>query len=343
MYTGASYRDVYIGEASEFKLRSIPYFFKVIASYYSESKDMIAVFEDSGRIPGLAREGGYKAGRSRNPHVEWEMAALKNLLEYIGFPIMHVKGQEADYVINNYCREHGGKEEIYILSADRDLSANVRGGRYSTSMLSFSSVSYNINRANFESITGVEYNFMNLNKLLLGCKSDNIKPFPNGKDIYDTYLNSVKATWRRAYKFDPATQVSTDLHDNIINHFNTYQAFMAWLDNSKYGTEENKRELDRRNQLVQGPIISLPKVPKVDWEAYNRLIASLNMKGTSSIKQVKEAFMNQQTLNDIYGILRRAQNQSKTMYEGASEELEELTEVGNLDSILGILDGGGQL
>ncbi|MFF2798204.1 hypothetical protein, partial [Lysinibacillus xylanilyticus] len=142
MYTGASARAQYFGEASEFKIRSIPYFFQQIASYYSKDEKMIAVFEKVGKIPALAKVDGYKSGRHRNPLVEWEISALRSLLQYIGFPILEVEGQEADYVINNYCRLNRDKENIYILSADQDLASNVRQGDYFTKMLSYSSVSY---------------------------------------------------------------------------------------------------------------------------------------------------------------------------------------------------------
>lgn len=343
MYTGASSGHSYFGEATEFKLRSIPYFFQQISSYYGEDTQMIAVFEKVGRMPALAKVGGYKSGRNRNPLVEWEITALQKLLESIGFPILYVEGQEADHVINNYCRLNHDKENISILSADRDLSANVRSGEFTTKMLSYSTVSYNIDKGNFKEITGVDYNFMNINKLLLGCKSDRIKPFPQGREIYSAFMVSLQSLWKRKHKFKIGEHTTADFADEVLMQYTSYEYFIDWYQNSRFFETPGLRELGNRRTLIEGTIFDLPKTYGIDWIAYNNLISVLNLDKTASIKSLKSGVYNIESYTNVISILRQAQNNSTSMFEGNMEELEEMVEVGDVNNILGILNAGGSL
>lgn len=343
MYTGASSRAQYFGDASDFKLRSIPYFFQQIASYYGEDKQMIAVFEKVGKIPALASSTGYKSGRPRNPLVEWEITALQKLLELIGFPILQVEGQESDYIINNYCRLNRDRENIAIISADQDLASNVRQGTYSTKMLSYSSVSYNIDKANFKAITGVEYNFMNIHKLLLGCKSDKIKAFPNGKEIYNSYIKNLESIWRRRYNYNVSTNVTSDFSDDILMPYTEYDYFINWYELSRFYEPSMKRQLDERRLLIEGPIFDLPRTYGINWEEYNRLIAAFNMTSNASVKAVKLGKFDDQVYQNVLSILRQTQTANVSMFEGNMQELEELTEVTNIGNIIGLLQAGGEL
>jgi len=343
MYTGASASSSYFGEGSEFKLRSIPYFFQKVAAYYGKDKDMIAVFEKVGKMPALSKSTGYKSGRNRNPLVEWEITALKELLTRIGFPILEVEGQEADYVINNYCRMYGDSQDIYILSADQDLAANVRDGEFTTQMLSYSTVSYNINKSNFKAITGVDYNFMNLHKILLGCKSDKIKPFPQGREIYQAYFSTLESKWRRQFGYQKGTHTSADFEDSYLLPLAEFEQFVEWYRLSKYYDDEGLRELNNRRQLVEGPVFDLPRVFPVNWQAYNDLIASLNMNSACSIKAIRSGMYNKETVDEVIYILRKAQSANLTMFEGQAGELDGLEEVGDIQNILGLLDTGGAL
>lgn len=343
MYTGASSSHSYFGEASEFKLRGIPYFFQKIAAYYGEDTQMIAVFEKVGRMPSMARVDGYKSGRSRNPLVEWEITALQKLLESIGFPILYVEGKEADHVINNYCRINRHKENIAILSADKDLASNVRSAEFTTKMLSYSTVSYNIDKANFKEITNVDYNFMNINKLLLGCKSDRIKPFPKGREIYSEYMVSLQSLWRRKFKYQIGTHTPADFADDILMPYTSYEYFIDWYENSKFFEASGLKELTNRRDLIEGTVFDLPKTYGIDWVSYNNLIAVLNLGSTASIKSLKAGVYNEDSYINVITILRQAQNSNTSMFEGNIEELEEMVEVGDVNNILGILNVGGSL
>lgn len=343
MYTGASSRHSYFGEASEFKLRGIPYFLQKIAAYYSEDTQMIAVFEKVGRMPALAKVDGYKSGRGRNPLVEWEIVALQKLLESIGFPILYAEGQEADHVINNYCRLNRDRENISILSADQDLAANVRSGEFTTKMLSYSTVSYNISKENFKEITGVDYNFMNINKLLLGCKSDRIKPFPQGKEIYSDFLTGLESLWKRKYKYKIGEHTPADFEDHVLMPYTTFEYFINWYENSKFFETTGLAELGNRRILIEGTVFNLNKTYGIDWIAYNNLVATLNLAQVASIKTLKSGMYNEDSLRRVISILRDAHNNSASMFEGSTEELEDVVSVSDVNNILGLLNTGGSL
>lgn len=343
MYTGASSKYSYFGEASEFKLRSIPYFFQQVASYYSEDTQMIAVFEKVGRIPALAKVGGYKSGRSRNPLVEFEITALQRILESIGFPILYVEGKEADHVIANYCRINGDREDIAILSADQDLACNVRSGKYTTKMLSYSTVSYNIDKSNFKEITGVDYNFMNINKILLGCKSDKIKAFPHGKEIYTAYMKNLESLWRRKFGYKPAEQTPADFVDEVLIPYTEYEYFIEWYKVSKFYEASDLKELNNRKKLVQGDVFDLPRTYGIDWQGYNNLMEAFNLASTASIKSLRGGTYSAEMAHNVVNILRQAQTASASMFEGSTEELEEFVEVGDINNILGLINNGGDL
>ena len=343
MYTGASTRGQYFGEASEFKLHSIPYILEKIASYYSEDQDMIAVFEKVGRMPALATGSGYKSGRNRNPLVEWEIGALQKLLEFVGFPTLYVDGKEADHVIANYCRLYHNTENINILSADMDLACNVRQGQYSTKMLSYSTVSYNVDKYNFKEITKVEYNFMNINKILCGCSSDKILAFPQGSQIYNSYISGLESLWRRAYGYRINENSPSDFEDDVLMQYTTFEYFLEWYKTSKFYDEILVEELERRKKLIQGPIFNVPRVPTVNWTAYNELINAFNLGNSSSIKSVSTGEYRPEMYNKIVEILREAKTANLTMFDGNMDELEELEEVGDISNILGIISEDGEL
>ena len=343
MYTGASSSAVYFGESNEFKLHSIPYFFQKIAAYFGKDTEMIAVFEKVGKMPALSSSSAYKGGRNRNPMVEWEISALKEMLRRIGFPVLEVEGQEADYVINNYCRLNRDKENIYILSADQDLAANVRCGEFKTEMLSYSTVSYNINKANFKAITGVDYNFMNLNKILLGCKSDNIKPFPLGREIYNSYIGSLESNWRRQFGYRIGVDSTSNLDDDFVLYYSNFEQFLSWYSTSKYFNEDLVQELHNRRLLIEGPQFSLPKLSPNDWRTYNQLIAAFHMNTSCAIKSIKLGHFDPELYELVQHILRKAQTANVSMFDGPAKELDGLQEVGDIQNILGILDSGGAL
>ena len=342
MYTGASARFSYFGESSDFKIRSIPYFFQQVAAYYSKDTNMVAVFEKVGKMPALARTDGYKSGRSRNPLVEWEITALKELLKYIGFPILEVEGQEADYVINNYCRLNRDKEHIYILSADQDLASNVRSGSYVTELLSYSTVSYNVKKHNFKSITGVDYNFMNLHKMLLGCKSDKIKPFPQGREIYHAYFKSLEGRWKRIFSYQPGIDSTSQYDDDLVLPYATYDSFIDWFIDSRYYTEDNLKELQNRRLLIEGPQFDVARPHQIDWRSYNDLMATMNMNTTASNKAVRTGSFSKKIYDDVMYIFRQAQNTNVSMFEELPGD-SAVEEVGDISNILGLLDLGGDL
>lgn len=343
MYTGASAREVRFGESGEFTLRCIPYFFEKIAAYYIEDKDMVAVFEHIGKIPALASSTGYKSGRTRNPLVEWEIKALAAILDYINFPMLEIQNQESDHIINNYCRLNRDKENIIILSADADIASNVSHGDYETKISSFSTKSYNIDKYTFEEITGVPYNFMNLNKLLLGCKSDKIKPYPEGEEIFNSYLHVVLHGWKRKYGYDLETNRTSDVVDALINNHNTLESFLDWFQHSRYNQGDAIDELRERWTLVAGTKFDVPEVSKVNWDMYNAVMNVLGNFKVTGIKAVNRGDYDQGVYDELCNILRKAKNANASVYEGKGQEFDVTEEVGDISNILDILGNGGDM
>lgn len=341
-YTGASSKYHYFGHTSDYKIRSLVYFLEKVACYYSVDKDMIAVFEGVGKIPALAKDGGYKSGRQRNPMVEWEMIVLKNLLEMINFPILYVDSVEADHTIKNYCEQNRDKQNIYILSADEDLASNVREGEsFSTEMLSYSTSSYNISKANFREITGVHYNFLDIHKLLCGCKSDKIKALPTGRQLYNSYIANLESLWRRKYGYDKSQHTTASLVDAVINENNTLEAFLKWFRASSYYTVEIENELHLRAQKIIGPTVRLPQVGRVDWQAYNGLIDTMNLSNSCSIKSSKSNGHSDEMYRLILDIMGKGQTSTRTMFEGDFNTDTSDLEITGIEDIRQLLEAEG--
>jgi hypothetical protein len=341
-YTGASSKYHYFGHSSDYKIRSLVYFLEKVACYYSVDKDMIAVFEGVGKMPRLSQDGGYKSGRQRNPMVEWEIICLKNILEMVNFPILYVESVEADHVIRNYCEQNRHKENIYLISADQDIASNVREGEsFSTEILSYSSTSYNISKANFKEITGVHYNFMDINKLLCGCNSDRIKALPNGKQLYNAYIANLESLWRRKYSYDKTQHTTASFVDAIIDENNTLEAFLKWFTLSSYYNPEIENELKLRAQKIIGPTVRLPSIGRVDWQAYNGLIDTMNLSNSCSIKSSKSNGHSDELYRLILEVMGKGQTSTRTMFEGDFNTDTSDLEIAGIEDIRQLLEAEG--
>lgn len=338
MYTGSGYKGHNFGQKTIHKLNSIPYFLKTIAALHMHTPNMVAIFEKNERIPAMAKGSGYKSGRQRNSKVEWEIKALRKILEKANFPILEVEGNETDYVIYNYCRQHRYEQDIFIASADMDMASQVSSDESgSVELVSFSSISYNVNKTNFYEITGVDYNFMNLNKILLGCKSDKIKPYPNGKEIYGDYVGMVKSTLRRGYGFDPSQPMST-LPDKVINTYNTYESFLEWFRNSSFFSNEAITELNKRQRLVMGPIFNIGAVPPTNWVDYNAIVKAFNLKA-GLVESANVPPFTMDLYNEMEELLDSVSQEYSIFEEDQSIEI--VPDTPQLRNLLGVLDKGG--
>lgn len=336
MYTGAGFNGNNFGRTNIHPLKSIPYFLKTVASLHMYTGKMVAVFEKTGRMPALSNGNGYKSGRAKNSKVEWEIKALRKILEKANFPILEVEGQESDYIIYNYCRQHRHNEDIYIASVDMDMTSQVcKHDTGSVQIVSFSSLSYNIDKNNFKEITGVDYNFMDLNKILLGCKSDKIKRFPNGTEIYEDYISTVKSQLRRTYGFDINSPLST-VPDSIIFEMNSYNRFEDWYMNSSFYTSEGLKDLRARQKLVMGPEFLLPQVPPVNWFEYNRVAKVFNS-GVVEMEEVPKFSLEEY---DEMEKLLDSVSSEYSIFE-AAEQIEVIPETPQLQNLLGVLEKGG--
>lgn len=343
VYTGMSSKERDFGEQNEITLRAVPYVLNKIAAFYSVDKDIVAVFDSPKRKATVANTRGYKAGRQYNPAVSWELNILKELLSMCSIPTVSVAGQEADYVINNLCAKFRGEYDVYIASADADMFSNVYSeDGVCCEMVSFSQHSYHVNKRNFEATTGVPYNFINLDKILNGCKSDNIKPFPKGSTLFQSYINYLQRRFARMYKFDKNLHTFSMMKDSVIFSVNTLDAFLEFfrLDEELYSPEAEK-ELRQRELLIQGPKFPVLLEGEVDWESFNRLAKALGLEGCAEILTENVLPFDYDYYKRVIGIIKQITPNTPTMFE-ESTMATEVNDV-SLDAIFGILDEEGDL
>ncbi|MFF2798251.1 hypothetical protein, partial [Lysinibacillus xylanilyticus] len=203
--------------------------------------------------------------------------------------------------------------------------------------------SYNIDKGNFKEVTGVDYNFMNLNKMLLGCKSDKIKAFPQGREIYNSYIKNLESTWRRRYGYNKAEQTTKDFPDEYLIPYTEFEYFSQWYENSMFYDPRDLSELHNRRVLIEGPVFDLPRTYAIDWLAYNNLMCAFNMDSLAGVKCLKSGKYDEGLVSTVINILRQARSANVSMFEGNVKEFEELAEVGDVENILGLLQLGGGL
>ena len=108
-------------------------------------------------------------------------------------------GYEGDDVINWCCKQATGYNTVYIYGNDKDLIHNVRDNivfkniNDGENLVTAANFPYAIERGVY-----IPFNFINIRKVLTGCKSDKVPPFVSesglkGADIFDWYLQVLDA------------------------------------------------------------------------------------------------------------------------------------------------------
>lgn len=153
--------------------------FRKVSYLLSSGHHVVCVFDSSTDRKIILPE--YKANRVKVPEVILQSELAYKLLTDLNISCIKVNGFEADDLIYNICNIYGVvTPRVYIHSSDADLAHNVINTRIE--VLPVNSNSYMINYNNFVEVFSEEdfrlpKNMITLKKVLLGDKSDNVKPF----------------------------------------------------------------------------------------------------------------------------------------------------------------------
>jgi len=227
MHTGMYQKQRIFGGANEdVELKGILYLFRVIATHARESSIVQLVF-DPEIGPEYNSHNPEKPSRKLNQRVHWELRVLRKLLDVCGLPYHMKPGYSADdlvySLVENSKWEMPGKK-IFILSADQDLACNICAGddeHAEVRLLSFSTKSYNLDYNTMEKIIGIPLGRVNEYKTIHGCKSDNIAPLKDSKNLWSIFLEKIGE-----------------------REFDTYQEFATWASwnlpmSAQQGIKEN--------------------------------------------------------------------------------------------------------
>lgn len=192
--------------------------FRKIAYLLSTDHHVICVFDSKTDRKLIMPE--YKANRSKVPEVILQSELAYNILTDLNISCLKVNGFEADDLIYNVCNIYGPvTPRVFIHSSDADLAHNVINSRIE--VLPVNSNSYMINYNNFVEVFSEEdfrlpKNMITLKKVLLGDKSDNIKPFVTQSGI------SGRKILKRILDLTDAC----DAYDPVINRTRQFAEIM---------------------------------------------------------------------------------------------------------------------
>lgn len=240
----------------ETSFKALPFILSKVAALSIHSGKFIFVFDP--------KSSGKRLDyfRTYNPSVVFEVNVIFDLMEYLGFNVARRPGVSADDLIMNLAeiyQELPGKK--YIITEDADLVAavnlNQQGG--TMEILGPTINGDNITPFNMYDLTGVPYNFMNVYKTLRGCKSDRIKPLPNGTELWFTFIKHIASM-----KFCIRGNVEV-IHEYLdITKFNNKAYILEWLHSKGVDGSENAEKVFPVKTDVQEFLYV-----DVDWVRYN--------------------------------------------------------------------------
>jgi hypothetical protein len=303
MYSGNSNsRALPVGHCGDKFLKCIPYFLNKLVNFAALDSKVVVVFDPDEKSI-FNDTSGYKQNRVHQPNVLWEIRILKKMLDFIGIPTVQLNC-EADDVIYSILQDHcNDDEDHYIVSTDKDLACNVaKRGIYQTKMLAFNSVGYNYTYENFYSLLGIPFNFININKLLLGCKSDTIPPVKNGTVLWSKFVNSLRVA------ADELTLGATDDPNKLYMYdalelCNTYEYFKVWLQEDVPQGLYSIEELDSRMRLIFPKYVRVPLKLKWHWDKLNALTRYLLYTNANQMHKAPEAQFTDEDRSIINGFI----------------------------------------
>lgn len=175
--TGFFYEDV--------KFQALPFIFSKVANYTQKSSEVTFAFDPEIRGE-FHTTNPLKPNRQMKPTVLREINTFWEIAKWCDMRCLRLPGVSADSLIYSFCQDNKGLTK-WIVSADKDMACNVDE---TTSILSFSSTSYNIDIHTFEDLLQIPFNLTNVEKVFRGCQSDSIKGVTKGTSLWRRYLAS---------------------------------------------------------------------------------------------------------------------------------------------------------
>ena len=184
---------------------------------------------------------GYKADRSYNPDVHWQISKLYDALGSCGIKCEKHDGFEADDIIEWAVDAHSEKfNQTIIYSNDIDICHSVRNG---VVLSTLSDDMNDITPTTFE--YGIKkgkrilYNTISAYKTFCGCESDKIPSFVSEGGLRGSDLYAMWCTF--AQKVGPVSDRNIGPNKQIIRIF---------VDRLNTFTERDREELRKRIELV---------------------------------------------------------------------------------------------
>jgi DNA polymerase-1 len=136
----------------------------------------------------------YKEGRvGLSVEEKDEVGYIGDILRSIGYEVLKFDGYEADDLVN-YVARHTVRNNVLIVSNDKDILVNVREG-VRVKLYRNTGDTVVVDRNNYESVLNYEipYNSIMLYKCTVGDSSDNIKGIKGfGKKAWEKVIGSVQ-------------------------------------------------------------------------------------------------------------------------------------------------------
>jgi len=166
------------------KFQALPFIFSKVANYTHKSSEVTFAFDPEIRGE-FHTTNPLKPNRRLKPEVLREINAFLEIAKWCEMRCLRLNSVSADDLIYSFCQDNKGMVK-WIVSADKDLVCNVD---VTTSILSFSSTSYNIDMHNFEDLMQIPFNLTNVEKVFRGCQSDAIKGVRFGNSLWNKFLS----------------------------------------------------------------------------------------------------------------------------------------------------------
>ena len=197
-----------VGTFQRMPVSGLSYFMGYVAKELGNAKDVVVCFDFKGEKHfGVNRQRrtelvGYKSNRTIDNSVLAQCKLAFDLCELAGIRCFKTPFLEADsiiYNVVNLCRANGRYDTIEVHSGDYDLTHNVLYDDATRTNVTFIAVNSNVNNIsciNFATgiYPGVRIlpNTISAYKTFTFDRSDNIKAFPKGRQLYAEFVQTLQ-------------------------------------------------------------------------------------------------------------------------------------------------------
>lgn len=282
--------------------KAIPFILNKIASLVAETENVIFVFDP--------KPNGKKLDyhREYDPQVVFEVNVLYDILKKVGMNPIRVQGYSADDVICNLAERYQqlpGKK--YILTEDRDLVSAVHLDEESGGTIELLGPTVggdHITPFNMYLLTRIPYNFTDVFKTILGCKSDGIKPLVNGSLLWKNFQEHIAKK-----RFQIRGRVENAYQYIDITLYNNKDYLLEWLSAKGVDGRANADIVFPRTLDTNGYPFR-----RLDWIAYNSVFK--HMFGQQYTNQKHDAPRIEQSMIDfVMEVIKENSIQSASVFE----------------------------